>query len=81
MAPVGCSKVDPAGNRGVLGRDFYLCTLREIDECEQARPPRTGSGARLYGAISSAGYVDSPRVPAALYKDRSGLRTPHAGGG
>jgi hypothetical protein len=49
----------------------------EIDECEQAQPPRTGSGARLYEAISSAGYIDSPRVPAALYKDRSGLRTPH----
>jgi hypothetical protein len=46
--------------------------------CEQAQPPRTGSGTRLYGAISSAGYIDSPRVPAALYKDRSGLRTPHA---
>jgi hypothetical protein len=37
-----------------------------------------GIGRATLWTISSAGYVDSPRVPAALYKDRSGLRTPQA---
>jgi hypothetical protein len=48
----------------------------EIDECEQAQPPRTGSGARLYGAISSAGYINSPRVPAGALQGPIGFAHP-----